>query len=132
MKTPDLKIIKEILANDKRVSFAYLYGSFTESESHRDMDIAVYAARDCDPLRLAADLKIELAEKTGLSIDFFDVRVINDLVENGNLFSLIFLKRIFEKNALMADNDFDTRAEFIEKYATKYRACEGLMDEVIG
>ncbi len=131
MQTPDLEIIKKILADDKDVKFAYLYGSFVESDSYADIDIAVYAAHGCDPLRLSADLKLELSGKTGLAVDFYDVRVINGLVENGDIFTLIFLKRIFEKNILLADKDFETRTEFIEKYGLKYRTCEGLIDEVI-
>jgi predicted nucleotidyltransferase len=76
MKTLNRKIIRDILAKDERVLFVYLYGSFTEAEEYRDLDIAVYSKAGYDALRLSTDLKIALHEHTGMSPDFFDVRVI--------------------------------------------------------
>jgi len=71
------------------VVFAYLYGSSTAAGACNDIDIAVYSAIDCDPFSLSADLKITLAEKTGKSLDTFDVRVNNHLLRKGDLFALL-------------------------------------------
>ncbi|MDL1988900.1 MAG: hypothetical protein LWX08_14890 [Deltaproteobacteria bacterium] len=99
----------------------YLYGSFTEAEEYRDLDIAVYSKAGYDALRLSTDLKIALHEHTGMSPDFFDVRVINGILDHGDLFSLLYLKHIFAKNELLLDKDLDRRTDFIEKYNMKYR-----------
>ena len=131
MKTLNRKIIRDLLAKDERVLFVYLYGSFTEAEEYRDLDIAVYSREEYDPLRLSTDLKVALHEHTGMSPDFFDVRVINGILDHGDLFSLLYLKHIFARNELLLDKDFDRRTDFIEKYNIKYRECEGLIDEVL-
>ena len=41
MESVDIEIIKDILNKDKRVLFAYLYGSYLEGDNFRDLDIAV-------------------------------------------------------------------------------------------
>ena len=43
-----LKLLKEVLANDERVIFAYIYGSFVKEQSFRDIDIGIYL-KDCTP-----------------------------------------------------------------------------------
>lgn len=111
--------------------FAYLYGSFGCSEQYNDLDIAVYSKEGSDPFQVSSDLKVALHEATGASPDFYDIRVINDLLEKGDLFSLIFLKYLLEKNQVLVDKDFDLRTDFLEKYSMKYRSCEGLLDEVL-
>ena len=125
------EVIQDVLASDERVVFAYLYGSFTETEAYRDVDLAVYAAAGQDPFRLSPDLKIALHERTGIAPDVFDVRVINNLVAQGDLFALLYLQRVFEKNILLVDKDVDRRTDFLEQYSMKYRECEGLLDEVL-
>lgn len=127
----DTDIIRDVLDKDERVVFAYLYGSVIEEDRYRDIDIAVYSKSGYDPFVLSADLKVELYEFTGISPDIFDVRVINDLLINGDIFSLIYLKNVFEKNELLVDKDFDLRADFLERYGMKYRECEGLIKEVV-
>lgn len=127
----DIAAVRAPLGEDDRVIFAYLYGSYVHSETFEDLDIAVYSTRGVDPFRLSADLKIELSERTGAPPDFFDIRVLNGVLEHGDLFSLLFLKSMFESNELLIDKNFDIRADFIERYGMKYRECEGLIDEVL-
>ncbi len=131
MNTFDADIIRDVLANDDRVLFAYLYGSYTEGGRYRDIDIAVYSTIDTNPFRLSVDIKIRLHEATGISPDLFDVRIINGLIENGDLFALLYLRSIFKKNQIIADKDYNKRTEFLEKYSMKYRECEGLIGEVL-
>lgn len=126
-----IETVKEVLLKDERVVFAYIYGSFLESDDYRDLDIAVYSVPDCNPFGLSADIKVALYKRTGMPADFFDIRVINEVIEKGNIFSLLYLKQIFEKNRLLADKDFEIRSDFIEKYSMKYRSCEGLIAEVL-
>ncbi|MBU0986681.1 MAG: nucleotidyltransferase domain-containing protein [Proteobacteria bacterium] len=131
MEIPDVAIIRDILSEDERVVFVYLYGSFAKDKDYKDLDIAVYAIEGCDVFRLSADLKIELHKGTGFAPDFFDVRVINGLLDHGDLFSLLYLKQVLESDELLVDKVFDVRAGFIEKYNLKYRECEGIIDEVL-
>ena len=131
MESLDIEIIKDILKKDKRVVFAYLYGSYTEGGNFKDVDISVYSTIEYDPFQLSADLKVALYESTGIYPDFFDVRVINHLIDQGDLFSLLYLKQILETNKLLVDKNFDLRTDFIENYSMKYRECAGLIDEVM-
>ena len=130
-KLIDLGGIKNVLSKDDRVLFAYLYGSFGNSKNYNDLDIAVYAKEGCNPFEVSGDLKVALYEETDVPPDFYDIRIINDILEKGDLFSLIYLKRLLEKNQVLVDKDFDLRTDFIEKYSMKYRSCEGIMDEVL-
>ena len=126
-----LDIIVEVLAKEPRLVFAYLYGSALEGAGARDIDIAVYSAGESDPHALSAELKIALSHGTALPPDIFDIRVINHLLEKGDLFALLYLRNVFSGNLLLSDKDEAVRTGFIESFNLKYRECEGLMDEVI-
>ena len=135
MITVDLKklvpTLEQVLNQDDRVVFAYLYGSTAESGAGNDVDIAVYARPGVDPHLLGADLRIALGERTGLSPEAFDVRVVNRLAREGDVFGLLYLQRVFSVNQLLVDKDPDVRSDFLECYGTRYRECEGLMQEVL-
>ena len=131
MDPNDFKAIRTVLMQNPSVLFAYLYGSAKDAGVSNDTDIAVYASKDSNPLSLSADIKIALSEKTGGPPDRFDVRVINHLLEKGDLFSLLYLKDVLNDGILLADNDFSERAAFIEAFGMKYRECEGLIAEVL-
>ena len=129
---PDLTIIRRVLAADPRVIFGYLYGSFLEDPAKaRDVDIAVYSSPGTDPFVLSADLKISLYRATGVPADHFDVRVINEVVAKGDLFGLVFLRRLFATGILLLDRDADRKGDFLEAYGMKYRECEGLIGELL-
>ncbi len=135
MITVDLKklipTLEQVLNQDDRVVFAYLYGSTAESGVGNDVDIAVYARTGVDPHLLGADLRIELGERSGLSPEAFDVRVVNRVAREGDVFGLLYLQRVFSTNQLLVDKDPDVRADFLECYGTRYRECEGLIQEVL-
>lgn len=131
MHPDDLKTIKTVLAKNPAIVFAYLHGSAKDSLVYNDIDIAVYSEEGRDPYRLSADLKIDLSERTGRPPDNFDVRVINHLLDKGDLFSLLYLSDVLNEGVVLADRDFPKRAEFIEAFGMKYRECEGLIAEVL-
>lgn len=126
-----VNIIAEVFAKEPRLVFAYLYGSAIRGAEARDIDIAVYSAGESVPHELSADLKIALSHGTALLPDVFDVRVINHLLERGDLFALFYLRNVFSNNLLILDKDETVRTSFIESFNLKYRECEGLMDEVV-
>jgi len=129
---PNLSIIRRVLAADPRAIFGYLYGSFLEDPAKaRDVDIAVYSSPGTDLFVLSADLRISLYRATGVPADRFDVRVINEVVAKGDLFGLVFLRRLFATGVLLLDRDMDKKGDFLEAYGMKYRECEGLIGEML-
>lgn len=123
--------IFKVLYENKRVVFAYLYGSFLHEDRGNDIDIGIYSQADEDPYKLSADLKIELHHRTNLIPDFFDIRVLNRFDEQCNVFDLLFLKNILENGHLLINKDPVIHADFLERYGTRFRECEGLIQEVL-
>lgn len=126
-----LKKIAEVCENDDRVVFAYLYGSAIEADNYRDIDLAVFMQNCDNPFALTSDLKCALHTQTKIGADVFDIQVINDIPKKGDIFSLLYLKSIFDKGLLIVDKLPIVRADFIDQYGTKYRECEGLIAEVL-
>jgi predicted nucleotidyltransferase len=60
MQPYHLKAIKQILAQNPSVVFAYFYGSSKDSKVYNDIDIAVFSTLDSESFRLSVDLKIVL------------------------------------------------------------------------
>lgn len=123
--------IVKVLSENKGVVFAYLYGSFCWGDRINDIDIGIYSQADEDPYMLSADLKIELHHRTGLIPDFFDIRVLNGLDDQCNVFDLLFLNNILENGQLLINKDHGILADFLERYGTRFRECEGLIREVM-
>ena len=126
-----MQSIGHVLSEDFRVVFVYLYGSSIAAQEYKDIDIAVYAKPNVNPLLLSADIKIALSEATDIAPDVYDVRIINDLLEKGDVFALLYLQEVLEYGKLIVDKDNDLRTDFIEAYGMKYRECEGLIAEVL-
>ncbi len=100
-------------------------------EKGNDIDIAVYSATDADPHKLSADLKVDLHKKTGIAPGSFDVRILNTVVERGDIFGLLYLRNVIEADRLLVDKDPKACGDFLECYGTRFRECEGLMQEVL-
>jgi predicted nucleotidyltransferase len=127
-----INAVSEVLSEDLRVLFAYLYGSFAELEEGNDIDLAIYALEAAEPYGLSADLKIALHKKTGLPPETFDIRVINDLAKKGDAFALLYLKNVLDANRLLFDRDSSARADFLEGYGSRFKECEAFMQELVG
>lgn len=128
---PPIDLLAGVLSADGRIDFAYLYGSAASGGAGRDIDIAVHASGELDPHRLAADLKIDLHRRTGLPPDLFDVRVVNGVEAQGDLFALLYLRGVLEHGRLLVDRRPEVRAGFLERYGDRFRECEGLIQEVL-
>jgi predicted nucleotidyltransferase len=124
------KIVK-VLSRDDRVVFAYLYGSVVSEGKGNDIDIAVFAENQADPSDLSLDLKIDLHKKIGRPPDDFDVRIVNEIIEKGDIFALLYLRNVLEIGRLLVNKDRDIHADFLERYGLKFRECEGLINEVL-
>lgn len=123
--------VSEVLQKEERVIFAYLYGSMAEGEPARDIDIGVYSTAGVLPHVLSADLKVALSERTGIAPDRFDVRILNTVLEKGDVFSLFYLRNVVSSGRILVDKNPDSRADFLERYGTRFRECQGLMEEVL-
>jgi predicted nucleotidyltransferase len=126
-----LDALVKAISRDERVVFAYLYGSCIHGLRSNDVDIAVYAKADEDPHLLSADLKIALHRETGVSPDYFDVRVLNGMDAHCDLFGLLYLRDVLEEGRVLTDKDPDIRSDFLERYGSRFRECEGLIQEVL-
>jgi predicted nucleotidyltransferase len=124
-----LKVLKEVLAKDERVIFAYVYGSFVKEQSFRDIDIGIYVKNsEENPLVVSPDIKTQLSrvvrrENTEFTADQFDVQIVNHA-------PFTFLKRVFKEGILLVDRDPELRTDLVEYVSSKYRECAGLLAEV--
>lgn len=120
----------QVLGRDDRVIFAYLYGTMLSEGQGNDIDIAVFSDGHTDRHLLSADLKIDLHKKTGHPPDAFDIRILNEIIEKGDFFALLYLKNVLEGGQVLVNKVADVHADFLERYAFKLRECEGLIREV--
>lgn len=125
----EIKKIREFLDSQKKIVFAYLYGSFINSKNFRDIDIAVYL-KDKVSFKFIVDLKAKLSKVLNLPCDIFDIRILNGILKNPDAFSLLFLERLFKEGKLIVNKDFKVLGEFLEKYSNKYREAQALLKEV--
>jgi predicted nucleotidyltransferase len=123
--------IVRVLAKDDRVLFAYLYGTMLSEGQGNDIDIAVFSDRHADHYLLSADLKIDLHQKTGHPPDAFDIRIVNEIPEKGDIFAPLYLKNVLEGGQVLVNKTPDVHAGFLERYGWKFRECEGLIQEVL-
>lgn len=100
------------------VVFAYLYGSFVDSEVFRDVDIGVYLRRpepgQMTPRALA--LAQRLSTRVGLPVD---VRILNGA-------PLSFLYHVL-RGQLLVNRDEDLLSEVIERTVYRYLDIEPLL-----
>ena len=121
-------LIRDVLLQDGRVGFAYVYGSFVSEESFRDIDIGIYLKKpEENPFIITSDIKTRLSllarkENLTFTADQFDVRVINNA-------PFTFLKRVFKEGVLLLDLDPDLRTDLVEYVSLKYRECAGILGE---
>jgi predicted nucleotidyltransferase len=96
-----LRKIAEILKKEKKVAFAYLFGSFLSSKYSNDIYLAVYVKGKVDAnfeARLALKLEKEVEKE-------FDVFVINDK-------PTLFLSEVFRKGKLVFSRNENLRVKF--------------------
>lgn len=125
-----LKGIKKVLLCNSEIIFAYIFGSFKESETFNDIDIAVYCSEIAlrNPFAFTSDLKIELSQITGYYPDIFDITIINYCNNSERADSLLLLYEIFN-GTLITDKNPELRTDLIEKISARFRESEGILAE---
>lgn len=96
-----LRKIAEVLKKEKKVAFAYLFGSFLSSKYSNDIDLAVYVKGKVDA-NFEARLALKLEKEIGKE---FDVFVINDK-------PTLFLSEVFRRGKLAFSRDENLRVKF--------------------
>jgi len=111
--------IRKVLSREKKVEFAYLFGSFVKSRKYaHDIDIAVYV-KGRIPADFERKLALKLEEAVGKAVD---VVVLNDkpILLTGEV--LRSSKLIFSKNEKL-------RVRFETEKISEYLAFNELMKE---
>ncbi len=98
-----IQIIRKKLSQKKEIIFAYIYGSFVEGASFRDIDVAIYV----NPLMikdfLDYSVKLSFELERAIPAYVFDVRVINNTNFNF-IYHVIQGRLIIDKNELLRIN----------------------------
>lgn len=120
-------IISEVLHNDNRVIFSYLYGSFITGNFFNDIDIFVFIRKGEDQHACSVSIKEKLfctVNKAGfgVAVDDFDVRVINDSTYD-------FTINLLCDGILIVDKDPEFRKDYIEYVSNEYRVNYFILDE---
>lgn len=122
--------IKQILFADKEVVFAYIFGSFINSPSFRDIDVGIHLKNISKEEVFEREVRMskKISDECGLPIDFIDAKVINFAPSH-------FLNNIFKKGTILFSRDNKFLTEMIEKtsldaIANKYFAEQSLRELV--
>ena len=71
-------------------------------------------------------------EITGVSPDAFDIRILNDILVKGDIFAILYLRNVLEDGRILVNKAHEIHADFLERYGTKFRECDGPIQEVLG
>lgn len=104
-----IKIIRDTLLRNKNIVFSFVFGSFLESPSFRDIDVSVYVNNIEKEEIPDYELKLskEISEACGLPIDFIEVKILN-------FAPIIFLNNIFNNGKLIFSQDYKLLTDLIE------------------
>ncbi|MEW6607611.1 MAG: nucleotidyltransferase domain-containing protein [bacterium] len=101
--------IKQILLNKEEVIFAFIFGSFLNEPSFRDIDIGVYLKDIKEEDVFNYELKLEeiVAKGSKLAFDIVEIKVLN-FAPN------YFLNNIFTRGQLLFCKNYPLLSEMIE------------------
>ncbi len=111
-KTNIISKIKDLLANQEDVVFAYLFGSFIAKKNFRDIDIGIYTHGDIGLLRLG-ELQTELVKAINHKNDLVHLNYLHK--QNPAL-----AHEIVSKGLLILNNNSALQKKFKEKVLLAY------------
>ena len=116
--------IKDVLSSYKEISFAYIFGSFTDSSTFRDIDIGIYLYNIKREEVFDFEFRVseKLSEAIGIDIEYIDVRVLN-------FAPYPFLNSIFKDGKLLFARDMDFLTDLIEETSLDAIANEYISEE---
>ncbi|HDJ99816.1 MAG TPA: nucleotidyltransferase domain-containing protein [Firmicutes bacterium] len=116
--------IKDVLSSYKEISFAYIFGSFTDSSTFRDIDIGIYLYNIKREEVFDFEFRVseKISEAIGIDIEYIDVRVLN-------FAPYPFLNSIFKDGKLLFARDMDFLTDLIEETSLDAIANEYISEE---
>lgn len=101
--------IKTTLFGEKDIVFAFIFGSFLDAPSFRDIDIGIYLDSIKEDKVFDYELKISknIADECGLSFDIFEIKVLN-------FAPISFLNNIFNRGELLFCKNQQLLSDMIE------------------
>jgi len=110
--------ISKLIKSDDSILFAYIFGSFAQSNNFSDIDIAIYLKCGSD-IKKEFELENELESKLKIPVD---VRIINNA-------PVAFVYNVLNKNILIKDNE--RRSDFEGQTLKNYFDYVHLLDEYL-
>jgi len=113
MQNAKMQDLTPIFETEKRVKFAYLFGSAAREEQNSlsDIDIAVYLREDCDPAEAKLDIIGNLMARLGK--DRFDLVILNTA-------PLPLAARVVGCRKVLADRDPFSRHRYESRILREY------------
>lgn len=101
--------IKQTLIKETNIIFAFIFGSFLDAPSFRDIDIGIYATEIKEDEVFDCELKLskEISDACDLPFDIIEVKVLNFAPGH-------FLNNIFSRGKLLFSKDQQLLSEMIE------------------
>lgn len=109
------------LKNKNNIVFAYIFGSFSDAPSFRDIDIGVYITeiRKDDVFDYELQLANEISSAANVPFDIVDVKILNFAPDH-------FLNSIFCSGILLFCRDMQLLSEMIENTSLNALANEDI------
>lgn len=103
------EIIKETLSARNDVAFTFLYGSFLDAPSFRDIDIGAYLKHVSENEVFDIEVKLDeaISKAVGIPLDIVETRVLNFANKS-------FLNNIFSRGRLLFSKDDRLLADLVE------------------
>ncbi|TYT20334.1 nucleotidyltransferase domain-containing protein [Dictyoglomus thermophilum] len=123
MKDKIIEAIKNELEKRENVLFAYIFGSFVNSEEYNDIDVAIYVSNFDREKVLDMEFELEriLEDKVKKP---FDVRIINEA-------PLGFVYNVLRNKIIVLDRDSLLRSDFESLIFRKYFDYQHLIEEYL-
>lgn len=123
MKQEFVKIIKEELEKYDDIVFAYIFGSFVDSDRYNDIDVAIFLKNPEKHRLMEREFELEriLEDKIHIS---FDVRIIN-------FAPISFVYNVLKNKILIIDRDSSLRADFESLIFREYFDYKHLIKEYL-
>lgn len=122
--------IKHVFLKEKGVAFSFIFGSFLDSPSFRDIDIAVYLDKieKKDIFDYENGLGEKIAKECGLTFDIFEVKILNFAPSH-------FLNNVFNRGEMLFCRNEKLLSDLIENtsldaLANEYIAYQSLKELV--
>lgn len=117
-------LIKEVVEKDKKILFAFLYGSYALSTNHpkSDIDIAVYIKPSDMDTYIQKQKELTDALVTKLQTDRVDLRILNTL-------PFLLKYRVIKEGIPVSIKDESEKVDFETKLMNRYFELKPYLDE---